>query len=102
LIYYVPPLAPTLTGLPTILPIPTQGGTVFALDMTTTSTVLPDQTPTSTITEGAILTGTPTPGYEKENTGEQFWQILLPLTAIIIILAGIGLFWSSRHWKKNN
>jgi thermitase len=102
LFYSVPPLAPTLTGLPTSLPLPTQGGTIFALDLTPTSTFLPSPTSTPTVAEGLIPIITSTPGNEGENTGEQFWRILLPLTAIIIILAGIGLFFYARRWKQNN
>jgi thermitase len=100
--YSVPPIAPTPTGLPTSLPLPTQGGTIFALDMTPTGTALPSPTSTPTVTEVLNPTITAKPGIEGENTDEQFWRILLPLTAIIIILAGIGLFLYSRHWKRNN
>jgi len=102
LLYSIPPMAPTLTRLPTSLPLPTQGGTIYALEVTLTGTALPSPTSTPVVTEGLIPTITLTPSIGGKNLGERFWQILLPLSAIIIILAGIGLFFYAQHCKKNN
>lgn len=100
-LYYPPALAPTLTGLPTSLPIPSQAGTVFALEMTPTGTPLPSLTVTPEMVDGFIPTWTPTPEAIKTGESSQFWQIFLPLAAILFILAGIGLFFYTRYLKKD-
>ncbi len=97
---FLPPLAPTLTGLPTSLPIPSQAGTVFALLVSPTATMTPTFTLTPLGSGGLIPTSTLSPEAARMQNIQQFWNICLPIVAILLIIAGFGMFWYVRRLRR--
>ncbi len=98
-LYILPPLAPSLTGLPTSLPIPTQGGTVSLLETTLT------QTPSVAYTSGDLSdigkTLTPTAMQTNAHGAEINWNLLLPIMAIILVVFGCGMLVYVFRLRKN-
>lgn len=97
--YILPPLAPTLTGFPTSLPIPTQGGTVSLLKSTLTQTPLVTFSPSDLLDIGK--THTPTAMQSNALRAEINWNVLLPIMAIILVVFGCGLLVYVFRLRKN-